>query len=158
MKKIENHLVDPGEFLDNALAQTKKEKESPQEIRENSFPDETEQIGVDFDGVIHKNSKGFFDGSVYDEPVDNIETLLKELSSKYKLVLFSAKARKDRMLINGKTGEELIHDWLVEKNLRHYFIEITSEKPRAVCYIDDKAVYFEAVDTCISLLRERGIL
>ena len=39
------------------------------EIREHSFPDETYQIGIDFDGVIHKNSKGFFDAKVHSRSV-----------------------------------------------------------------------------------------
>ena len=30
---------------------------------------EKSQLGLDFDGVIHKNSKGFHDGTVYDEPI-----------------------------------------------------------------------------------------
>ena len=87
------------------------------------------QIAIDFDGVIHKNSKGFFDGTVYDDPVDGVEILLERLSKRYTLVLFSAKARSDRMLINGKTGIELIEEWLIEKKLIHYFSEITAEKP-----------------------------
>ena len=28
------------------------------------------QIAIDFDGVIHKNSKGYYDGTIYDEPVE----------------------------------------------------------------------------------------
>lgn len=126
--------------------------------REHSFKDETYQIGVDFDGVVHKNSKGFFDGTVYDKPVEGIVDLLELLSKKYKLVLFSAKARKDRMLINGKTGEELIEEWLIKNNLRKYFTEITSEKPRAVCYIDDKAVRFTDVSNCKQQLRNLGVI
>ena len=51
-------------------------------IREHSFEDETYQVGVDFDGVVHKNSKGFFDGTVYDKPVEGIEELLKVLCKK----------------------------------------------------------------------------
>ncbi len=129
-----------------------------EEIREHSFDDETFQIGVDFDGVVHKNSKGFFDGTVYDDPVDGVEILLERLSKRYTLVLFSAKARSDRMLINGKTGIELIEEWLIEKKLIHYFSEITAEKPRAVCYIDDKGVYFKDVQSCITELEQRGIL
>ena len=27
------------------------------------------QIAIDFDGVIHLNSKGFYDGTIYDNPV-----------------------------------------------------------------------------------------
>ena len=31
-------------------------------------------LGLDFDGVIHKNSKGFHDGTIYDEPLDGLCT------------------------------------------------------------------------------------
>jgi FMN phosphatase YigB (HAD superfamily) len=112
------------------------------EPREHSFQDETYQIGIDFDGVIHKNSKGFYDGTIYDEPVPGAKEALEEISKKYKIVVFSAKARKDRMLINGKTGVELIWEWLEEHNMSQYISEVTAEKPRAVCYIDDKAIQF----------------
>lgn len=100
------------------------------------------QLAIDFDGVIHKNSKGFHDGTVYDEPVLGTIDALKHLSKKYDIVIFSAKAKKDRPLINGKTGEELIWDWLVKYGLNHYIKEVTAEKPRAVYYIDDKAIQF----------------
>tara|TARA_Y100000296_G_scaffold84928_1_gene119582 strand:- start:217 stop:597 length:381 start_codon:yes stop_codon:yes gene_type:complete len=112
------------------------------EPREHSFQDETYQIGIDFDGVIHKNSKGFYDGTIYDEPVPGAKEALEEISKKYKIVVFSAKARKDRMLINGKTGVELIWEWLEGHNMSQYISEVTAEKPRAVCYIDDKAIQF----------------
>ena len=65
-------------------------------IRENSFPDETYQIGVDFDGVIHKCSKGFYDGTVYDPPIEGAREALERLSKKFVIVMYSAKARKDR--------------------------------------------------------------
>ena len=112
------------------------------EPREHSFQDETYQIGIDFDGVIHKNSKGFYDGTIYDEPVPGAKEALEEISKKYKIVVCSAKARKDRMLINGKTGVELIWEWLEGHNMSQYISEVTAEKPRAVCYIDDKAIQF----------------
>tara|TARA_R100000963_G_C4600951_1_gene74670 strand:+ start:212 stop:604 length:393 start_codon:yes stop_codon:yes gene_type:complete len=116
------------------------------QTREHSFPDETYQIGIDFDGVIHKNSKGFHDGTVYDDPVGGSRESLKRLSKKYKIIVYSAKARKDRMLINGKTGAELIWEWLKKHQLDPFVSEVTSEKPRAVFYIDDKAFRFTSWD------------
>jgi hypothetical protein len=128
-------------------------------IRENSFPDETFQIGVDFDGVIHKNSKGFYDGTVYDEPVPGARSSLEKLSKNYVIVVYSAKARKDRMLINGKTGEALIWDWLKKYDMDGFVKEVTSEKPRAVFYIDDKAVRFEGKwDDTFKELKQYGYL
>lgn len=112
-------------------------------IRENSFPDETYQIGVDFDGVIHKCSKGFYDGTVYDPPIEGAREALERLSKKFVIVMYSAKARKDRMLIDGKTGVELIWEWLEKHDMKQFVKEVTAEKPRAVFYIDDKAVRFE---------------
>jgi len=127
-------------------------------IRKHSYPDETYQIGIDFDGVIHKNSKGFYDGTVYDEPVIGAMESLKEISKNYDIIIYSAKARKDRMLINGKTGKELIEEWLVKQDLMKYVKEVTSEKPRAVCYIDDKGVEFKDWASCMDLLRTKGVL
>ena len=65
-------------------------------------------IAIDFDGVIHKNSKGYHDGSIYDEPLEGTKEALKYLSEKYKLVIFTCKATKDRPLLDGKDGITLI--------------------------------------------------
>jgi len=105
-----------------------------------------EQIGstlvLDFDGVIHKGSKGFHDGTVYDNPVEDTEEALKILSSKYKLVISSCKADPKRPLINGKTGVELIWEWLEKHNFAQYIEDVTHEKVRAKYYIDDKGITF----------------
>jgi len=126
--------------------------------RKHSYPDETYQIGIDFDGVIHKNSKGFHDGTVYDDPMIGVEKSLEKISKNYDIIVYSAKARKDRMLINGKTGKELIEEWLIEKDLMKYIKEVTSEKPRAVCYIDDKGIEFKDWESYMNNLKGKGIL
>ena len=100
-------------------------------------------IAVDFDGVIHKNSKGFHDGTVYDEPLEGSIEALKNLSKEYTLVIFTCKANSQRPLINGKTGIELIWEWLVKYNIAEYISEVTDIKPRAKFYIDDKGIKFE---------------
>ena len=110
------------------------------------------QLAIDFDGVIHKNSKGFFDGTVYDEPINGVKDALEQLSKKYKIVIFTCKVKPDRPLINGKTGKELIEAWLSKHSLLHYISEITCEKPRAVFYIDDKGYRFNNWESTLSFL------
>jgi len=112
-------------------------------IRKNSFPDELTNIGIDFDGVIHKNSKGFYDGTIYDDPIHGSLEALKRISQKYDIIIFTAKAKKDRGKINGKTGTEMVWEWLKKYKMDIYVKDVTSEKPRAVAYIDDKAIRFD---------------
>jgi|TARA_Y100000289_G_scaffold65884_1_gene80532 phosphoheptose isomerase len=118
--------------------------------RKHSYPDELVNIAVDFDGVIHKNSKGYHDGTVYDDPVEGAREALEKLSEKYTVIVYSAKARKDRGLVNGRSGVQLIWDWLKEHNLNQYVSKVTAEKPRAVAYIDDKGIEFDSWDTVLS--------
>ena len=118
--------------------------------REHSYPDELVNIGVDFDGVIHKNSKGYHDGTVYDDPVEGAREALQKLSEKYTVIVYSAKARKDRGLVNGRSGTQLIWDWLKEHDLNQYVSKVTAEKPRAVAYIDDKGIKFDNWDNVLS--------
>ena len=110
------------------------------------------QIAIDFDGVIHKSSKGFYDGTVYDEPVEGTIDAIKYLSTKYKIIIFTAKAKSDRPLVNGKTGVELVWEWLEKYNLSQYIVEITSEKPRAVAYIDDRGIRFNSWEETLKQL------
>ena len=111
------------------------------EIRE-GFPDESKNIAVDFDGVIHKSSKGYYDGTIYDEPVEGARTSLQKLSEDYDVVIFTAKAKPDRGLVDGKTGTQLVWEWLEENDMAQFVTKVTAEKPRAVQYIDDKSVKF----------------
>tara|TARA_R100000030_G_scaffold90688_2_gene75422 strand:+ start:178 stop:570 length:393 start_codon:yes stop_codon:yes gene_type:complete len=127
-------------------------------IREHSFEDETYQIGIDFDGVIHRNSKGFFDGTVYDVPIEGVYEALQTISKNYTIIVYSAKARKDRMLIKNKTGVELIWEWLKKYKLDKFVTDVTSEKPRAVCYIDDKAFRFTTWSKSLKELKEYNIM
>lgn len=104
--------------------------------------EESNTIAVDFDGVIHSHELGFHDGTIYGTPIEGSLEALKTLASKYKIVLYTAKAKADRPLINGKTGIELVWLWLAKYNMDSYIAEVTAEKPRAICYVDDKAIRF----------------
>ena len=116
-------------------------------------------VGVDFDGVIHKNSKGFHDGTIYDDPVEGTGQALKILSEKYNLIIYTCKAKESRPLINGKTGVELIWEWLEKHNLSQYISEVTDRKPRVLFYIDDKVIRFfdwkQTIEDIIKFEEER---
>ena len=118
---------------------------------------ESKNLAIDFDGVIHKNSKGFYDGTVYDDPVDGSYEALEHLARQYKLIIFSAKARLDRPLINGKTGSELIWEWLEKYNMKQFISDVVSEKPRAVYYIDDKAIHFTNWKNTLNKIYDKSI-
>ena len=118
--------------------------------RKHSYPDELVNIAVDFDGVIHKNSKGYHDGTIYDEPVEGAREALQKLSEKYTVIIYTAKARRDRGLVNGMSGVQLVWDWLKENDLAQYVSKVTAEKPRAVAYIDDKGIKFDNWNSVLS--------
>jgi hypothetical protein len=104
--------------------------------------EESTTIGIDFDGVIHSFELGFHDGTIYGTPIEGSIDAIKKIAKKYKIVIYTAKAKKDRPIINGKTGIELVWEWLKKYNIDQYISEITAEKPRCICYIDDKAIRF----------------
>lgn len=116
--------------------------------------DEMKVIAIDFDGVIHKNSLGFHDGKVYDEPIKDSVESIKKLAESYELVIFTCKALPDRPLIDGKTGKELIWEWLSKYGLSSVIRDVTHEKPRALLYIDDKGFRFENWKSAISFIEE----
>ena len=77
---------------------------------------------------------------------------MEELSKKYTVIIFTAKAKPDRGLVNGKTGTELVWEWLKKYDMAKFVSKVTSEKPRAVAYIDDKAVEFRNWDNALRLV------
>jgi len=115
-------------------------------IRQHSYPDEENNIGIDFDGVIHKCSKGYYDGTIYDEPVEGSYEALERLSKDYTIIINTCKAKPDRGLVNGKTGVALVWEWLEKYDMAKFVAKVTAEKPRAVAYIDDKSVRFTSWD------------
>jgi len=109
-----------------------------------AYPNADETICLDFDGIIHDDHLGYHDGSVYGEPFYQAVWGLKILKVLFeKIVICSTKARLDRPKINGKTGRQLIVNWLVDNDLSAYINEVTAEKPPAKYYIDDRSIGFE---------------
>lgn len=92
-------------------------------------------IVFDFDGVIHKYSNGWQDGSIYDEPVAGIKDVIDNLRAlNYKVVIVSTRCQTDYGMVT-------IRNWLVNHNI--IVDNICKEKPPALVYVDDRAVCFD---------------
>ena len=104
---------------------------------------EKQNLAIDFDGVIHNADKGWGDGTCYGEPLPGAIDAIKRLSEDYNIVIFTAKAKSDRPLVNGKTGAKLVYEWLQKYQIEQYVSSVTSDKPRAELYIDDNGYRFE---------------
>tara|TARA_R100001443_G_scaffold112828_1_gene126844 strand:- start:8228 stop:9217 length:990 start_codon:yes stop_codon:yes gene_type:complete len=104
---------------------------------------ELNTLAIDFDGVIHTFDKGWHDGTCYGDPIEGSLEAIEELAKYWRIIVFSAKVKPDRPLVNGKSGYELVDEWLINHGIRDLIDEITFEKPRADYYIDDKAIEFK---------------
>ena len=109
-------------------------------------------IALDFDGVIHNDTKGFYDGTIYGRPIKGTKEALLKLSQSYKLVIYSCKSNPKRPLINNKTGTELIWEWLEHWGMKQYIHDVVENKPNALYYIDDKAISFDCWDNVLKVL------
>lgn len=93
------------------------------------------KIAVDFDGVIHRYSKGWHDGTVYDPPMEGCYEAMSKL-----------KERGHRIIIFTTRGNDVKLKNEVERFLLRHMIpydEIYSGgKPPAHIYLDDRALRF----------------
>lgn len=102
-------------------------------------------LAIDFDGVIHKYSEGWKDGTIYDKPVPGAKTsLAKLIKQSYKITIFTTRLNPTLEGQDPKEQEKLIRTWLEKWGFiqNKHFHEITGLKPLAKLYIDDKAIRF----------------
>ncbi len=104
-------------------------------------------VGLDFDGVIHAYTKGWHDGTAYDEPMPGAFETIKHFLRRYSVVIISTR------------DPHVIRDWLElwkapfafrviprwddgpfwnEENV----VGITQQKKACCIYFDDRAVRF----------------
>lgn len=115
--------------------------------------EQQKNLAIDFDGVIHNDNEGFKDGTIYGDPIEGSLEAIKMLSENFNIIIFTAKAKPDRPLINGKNGIQLVKEWLIKHGIETYISEITSEKPRAILYVDDKGFRFDNWDNTIQFIK-----
>ena len=98
---------------------------------------------IDLDQTIHKYSKGYHDGEIYDDAFSGAKRVIDWLKRQgYEIVIFTTRASEQNAKENGGDHNEQIKKikkWLKEKDI--YFDKITAEKLAADFYIDDKAIH-----------------
>ena len=100
-------------------------------------------IAIDFDGVLHRYSKGWLKVDyVYDPPVEGAaQALIKLKEQGHKIYVFSVRTNtiyhKD-----AKHQAKIMADWLQEHGIPYDRIW-TFSKPLADIYIDDRAIGFK---------------
>lgn len=91
-------------------------------------------VCVDFDGVLHLYSRGWYDGTVYDDPVPGAREGIEALRHKYTVVILSARAGTPE-------GFSDIQHWLDKHEIE--VDAVTAIKPPAKMYLDDHAIPFK---------------
>lgn len=98
---------------------------------------------IDLDGTIHKYSKGYKDGTIYDEPYIGAREVINYLRrNNYEIVIFTSRAsfgNSEEMDADRQDQINQVADWLDKNQI--YYDRITGDKLSADFYIDDKAIH-----------------
>lgn len=147
---IETYLkqiqADESMFPMDSFPGTKKKKKK--NIYRQAFPEsyllviEQQRVMIDLDKTIHRYSKGYKDGSIYDDPFKGAKDVINWLKNKgFEIVIFTTRASiENAEEMGGDHKKEIanIETWLKDNDI--YFDKITGEKLGADFYIDDKAI------------------
>lgn len=101
-------------------------------------------IAVDFDGVIH-NPEAVLPGKKMGIPISGAAEALNKLAERHQIVIHTTWATTEQRV-------KAIHDWCEYFHVPHYMI--TSQKPEAAVYLDDKALRFTDWDSALQSLSD----
>ena len=95
-------------------------------------------IAIDFDGVIHSYTTPWQGETIIpDPPVSGIGQALEDIrNAGYEIAVYSTRC-------DTVEGRRAVMQWLSKHNLRQYINRVTSLKPPATVYIDDRAICFD---------------
>lgn len=113
-------------------------------------------LAIDFDGVLHKYSRGYQDGTIYDEPIEGAKEALKSfVDAGWRVVIFTTRLN-DEVNKDVFTQYDAMLTWLFNNGFSEgiHYHELTGKKPLAKYYIDDRAVRFTNWDLTIKFLED----
>lgn len=91
------------------------------------------RICIDFDGVIHRYSKGWNGGEIYDRPMPGAKVAIRRLMKQFTVIILTAREADTHHKVRA---------WL--KKWGFPKIKVTNIKPPAIAYIDDRAIHFDS--------------
>jgi hypothetical protein len=112
-------------------------------------------IAIDFDGVIHRYSRGYADGTIYNVPIAGAKEAMNAFVLKgFRVVIFTTRLNQE-INTDAKSQQKMILDWFDKygfKKDQHYH-EMTGSKPLAKVYIDDRGLRFTDWNSTIHQLK-----
>lgn len=112
-------------------------------------------VAVDFDGVIHAYSKGWHDGTIYDEPMPGAIDAVRQLMEIYAVFVHTMRNPVQVATWLGGRGFSVVLDVDEPEHPPRRFWEnrgallVTNRKLPAVAYIDDRGIRFESWDQAL---------
>lgn len=117
-------------------------------------------VAVDFDGVLYNSLAGSgLRANQEIEPNDGCRTFFEALKEKgFDVIIISSRAMS-------REGRQGIIDWLINKDLMKFTIDVTHIKVGAVAYVDNRAVRYneelgddweDVLDAVVNLAARRG--
>jgi len=102
-------------------------------------------VAVDFDGVIHRYSKGWSDGTAYDVPMPGAIDGLKQLMKKYNVYIFTTRnLRQVEAWFKQHTDIPTILVGLNQERFQNKnYVGLSNRKLVAILWIDDRVLKFE---------------
>ncbi|MGD2071932.1 MAG: hypothetical protein PVG65_00375 [Candidatus Thorarchaeota archaeon] len=101
------------------------------------------RVMVDLDRTIHKYSRSWNDGTIYDPPFEGAKEALEWLRNQgFQIIIFTTRASEQNAIehnMNHTKQIRMVSEWLNKYKIP--FDGITAEKIAAEFYIDDKAVH-----------------
>lgn len=94
-------------------------------------------LALDFDGVIHRYSQGWQDGTIYDIPTEGFADWARRATEHFTLVVVSSRLRL------AENGAADIRDWMESHGIDPGLFEFAIFRPPAFMSIDDRAVQFQ---------------
>lgn len=117
-------------------------------------------VAIDFDGVIHRYSKGWYDGTAYDDAMPGAISAIKKLMEEYTVYVFTTRDLAQVQDWFGRYGQQ-IPTQIIKPEEKYWttrgVLGLANHKVIAYVWVDDRALRFTG-DWADTMRQLRSIL